>query len=317
MSETMIRIKHLENPNITTFVRGKQINIRNHEALVSIDDAKAMMSGPYGYELIGVYDNFIEYVNKIHVTVETLKQGAPDNCVMVGIPLAESKMYAWPLFTEALLAIKGREKLHIFFTLDETSAQWTQQIFEWAKNNVDKFYNISILTWSADTEMAWNRVFKITVARQLIFNFARTIESITHVWFIDADNIIPAHALENLSRVNVEASAGLYRFKAVVAGGPVVFDQLGEKNWPPTCLGQQRVEVKPDMGLVKCDWTGAGCLMLSRRIFMKYNFDWSKWIQRNGEDAWICLCAQKETGEQLVVDTSVNCGHLDDRGEIW
>lgn len=318
MSEDLIRIKHLENPNIITFVNGRQITIRNHEAQVSIEDAKAMMAGPYGYELIGVYDDFIEYVEKINKDLQTLgPTGAPLNCVMVGTPLAGEKLYSWKQYTDALLQIKGKEKLWLLFTIDVFTADWKDTVQEWCKANVDKFYNISIITWDSDKEKAWNRVFKITVGRQMIFNFARSHSNITHVWFIDSDNIIPNHALESLLCVNREASAGLYRFKSVVAGGPVVFNQMGDKTWPPTCLGEQLVKIQPNTGLIECDWTGAGCLMLSRRIFEKYNFEWSKWIQRNGEDAWICLCAQKETGQKLVVDTSINCGHLDDRGEIW
>lgn len=317
MTEEMVRIKHLENPNITTFVNGKQITIRNHEALVSLDDAKAMMSGPYGYELIGIYDDFIKYVNAIHTTSETFGNGAPSSCVLVGTPLAGSKLYAWQQFTEALLNLEGREELYLLFTIDDPNAEWTDTVRNWAKQNVDKFYNISIITWDFDKEKAWNRVFKITVGRQMIFNFARMVSDITDIWFIDSDNIVPINAYKNLSRVNSEARAGLYRFKAVISGGPVVFECLGKKNWPPTCLGKQVADAKPETGIIECDWTGAGCLMLSRKIFEKYNFDWSKWIQRNGEDAWICLCAQKETGKRLLVDTSVDCGHLDDKGTLW
>jgi hypothetical protein len=318
MSEEMVRIKHLDSPNITAFIGGKQIDIRNHEALVTREDAKAIVSGPYGYELIGVYDNFIDYVEKIHIQERDIRQmGAPLTCVLVGTSLASSKMYAWQQYTEALLNLNGREKLHLLFTIDELNQEWTKLVYDWSEKNIDMFYNISIIEWDSDKEKAWNRVFKITVGRQLIFNFARRHSDISHVWFIDSDNIVPKHALESLTRVNREATAGLYNFKSVVAGGPVVFNTYGDLTWPPTCMGEQQIKIKKDTGLTECDWTGAGCLMLSRRIFEKYNFEWSRWVQRNGEDAWICLCAQKETGERLKVDTSVFCGHLDDRGEIW
>ena len=181
----------------------------------------------------------------------------------------------------------------------------------------EDFYGITLLIWDADKSKAWNRIFRITVNRQLIFKYARTLSSVTHVWFIDSDNIIPNYALKRLLEVNREVSAGLYNFKSVVAGGPVVFNIQGDWNWPPTCLGDQQRKAKPDTGLIETDWTGAGCLLISKKIFSKYDFDWNKWVQRNGEDAWICLCAQKETGQRVIVDTSVHCDHLDDQGNIW
>jgi len=312
-----VRIKHLENPNITTFVNGKQITIRNHQAEVDIEDAKAMMSGPYGYELIGVYDNFIEYVNKIDLNIQTYKQNAPFPSVILGTPIALTKLYCWKTYTESILNLEQREKMHLVFTLDDPLSQWKEEIISWCKNNAEKFYNITTIEWDADKNMAWNRVFKITVGRQLIFNYTRSLHSASHVWFVDLDNVLPIFAYTRLSGYVREASAGLYRFKSVMGGGPVVFDGIGTKTWPPIFIGKQCSDVKPNTGTLECDWTGAGCLLLSRRIFEKYDFNWSKWIQRNGEDAWMCLCAQKETGQKLLVDTSVNCGHIDEQGHIW
>lgn len=314
----MVRIKHLENPNITTFVNNKQITIRNHEAEVSLEDAKAMMTGPFGYELIGVYDDFIEYIKKIQLQIRTLKtQSAPFTNVLVGTPLAGHKLYSWKSYTDALLALDGKEKLHLCFTIDDPSASWKDQVYEWSKKNLKNFFNITIIEWDSDFNKAWNRVFKITVGRQIIFNFARSHSDISHVWFIDSDNIVPSFALTRLLTHSREATAGLYRFKSVMGGGPVVFNEEGDRTFPPSGLGKQNPAAAPDTGLIECDWTGAGCLLLSRKIFEKYDFSWSKWIQRNGEDAWICMMAQKETGEKLLVDTSVNCGHLDELGKIW
>ncbi len=314
----LIRIKHLENPNMTTFIGGHQINIRNFEAAVSLEDARLMVSGPYGYELIGVYDNFIEYINKIKLTYTNLKTlSAPFEHVILGTPLAGSKLYSWKAYTDALLALENKEKIHLLITIDNPYAQWRDDIFTWAKTYVNKFYNISIGIWDSDKEKAWNRVFKITVGRQMIFNFTRSHSDVTHVWFVDSDNIIPSFALKRLLSHSRDITAGLYNFKSVIKGGAVVFNQVGEKQFPPTVLGQQNAEVKPNTGTIECDWTGAGCLLISRKIFMKYDFAWTKWTQRNGEDAWICLMGQHETGKQVLCDTSVACGHMDERGTIW
>lgn len=316
MSE-LVRIKHLENPNITTFVNGKQINIRNFEASVELEDAKAMMQGSFGYELIGVYDNFLEYVNKIEILITNFGTSAPFEKVILATPLAGQKLYSWNQYTEKLLNLELRENIHIVLTIDEPSSSWKDEVFLWAKENESKFAGISIIEWDSDKNQAWNRVFKITVGRQLIFNFVRTLSDVTHIWFVDSDTLPPSFALKRLLSHNRDHVAGFYRFKSVIAGGPVIFNGRGDVNWPPTCLGDQVTQLDTPDNLIECDWTGAGCLLLSKKIYETFNFDWNKWIQRNGEDAWICLYAQKLTGRKLLVDLTVNCQHIDELGEVW
>jgi hypothetical protein len=313
----LIQIKHLESPNITTFVNGKQIEIRNHSAFVDRETAKAMMEGPFGYELVGIYDNFLEFTNNIPVNLTEFEGlAAPDSTVIVATPLAGHKLYSWARLTESFLASESKRRLHIVFTIDDPNAEWRKSVEDWAQANVHNFKKITIIIWDHDAIMAWNRVFKITVGRQLIFNYARTTDA-SHLWFVDSDTIHKGDALPKLLSHNRDCVSGLYHFKSVMGGGPVVFDGQGDRTMPPSCLGKQRVEVKPNSGLYEVDWTGAGSLLVTKKIFSRYNFNWSKWIQRNGEDAWLCMMAQHETKQKTLVDTSVHAVHLDESGREW
>lgn len=313
-----VTVRHLDSPNITTFIDGKAINVRDYLAEVDIDDARKLVSGNWGYELEGVYDNFQEYVKNIEVSSKEFGKSAfHEKYVLAAIPLTAHKTYSWVPLSRSLEAFEDKSNIRLVFLVDtRVEADWSDLI-EWSKRHFQDFHGISIIFWDADTNMAWNRVFKITVARQLAFNFAKFFTEATHVWFIDSDVILPPYSLSRLLSHKRDHVAGYYNFKAIGGGQAVVYNGYGTKNWPPTFLGEQQVQVKPDSGLVECDWTGAGCLLLSRRIFEKYDFEWSPWIQRNGEDAWICLCAQKETDQKLLVDTSVYGKHLDEEGKEW
>lgn len=313
-----VTIRHLESPNITTFIDGKQINIKNHQAVVDRDIAKKIVSGNWGYELVGVYEDFNQYVQNIQVDVEDLGKSPNDgDFVLLTVPLALHKFYSWEKFSEAILAFENKANIRLAFFLDTRNKDEWSDLIRWSKRHFSKFHGVSIIMWDSDANMAWNRVFKITVGRQLAFNFAKHFTTATHLWFIDSDVILPPHSLSTLLSHKREHVAGLYNFKSVAGGQAVVFNKKGEKTWPPTYLGEQQTQVVANSGLVECDWTGAGCLLLSRKIFEKYSFEWSKWIQRHGEDAWICLCAQNETGQKLLVDTSVFGGHMDEEGNIW
>ncbi len=319
IKEGYVRIKHLDSPNITTYVDGKAIHIKNHEAIIDIPTAKKIMEGPWGYELVDVYDDFIKYVNEISIeeNIFTGKNNDSDIDVAISIPLAGHKVYSWDKLSQSFLSLSNKEITRIIFTVDEIDNDWVKTLEKWADKNKNSFRAIHILKWDHNKEKAWNRVFKITVGRQLIFNLARTLNSVSHIWFVDSDIIHRPNDLQKLLSHNTTHVAGLYNFKSIGFGGPVVFNAKGNKEFPFNCLGDQCRDVKPETGTAQADWTGAGSLLLSREIYMDLNFDWSKWIQRHGEDAYICLLAQKKTGNQTIVDTNVHPEHLDEDGKGW
>lgn len=312
-----VRICHLENPNITTFIDGQQIEIRNHEATVDIDIARRMMVGPFGYELKGVYDDFKKYTDEIEVIVDTYGKFEKQNdCVLLCTPMTAHKVYSWKKYSDALLNLEYKEKIRLVFVFDTLKNDDWHEFTEWTQRHTKEFNGVSIIYWDADLNMAWNRVFKITVARQLILNYAKTTEA-SHIWFVDSDNLLPTDALPKLLSHNRPATAGFYRFKSIEAGGPVVFNAQGTKITPFNCLGDQQVSVSENTGTYEVDWTGAGCLLISREVFTVFTFDWNSWIQRHGEDAYICLFAQRLTGKQVLLDTSVYTKHLDESGKEW
>ncbi len=317
VSQENIRIKHLDHPNIMTYVNGKQITIKNHNAVVDRETAKAIMSGPHGYELVGVYDDFLEYVNSIETNIHAYGNFDSDEHVLIATPLSGQKIYSWEEYSNSLLKINNAENISIVIVIDDPAASWKKIIEQWAKRNADRFKTIALIYWNSDKEMAWNRVFKITVARQIIFNYAKTLNKFSHIWFVDSDTIHEHDALERLLSHNKTHTAGAYNFKSVLTGGAVLFNAEGEKHWPPTSLGEQQIKIDNNLDTIEVDWSGAGSLLLSKEIFLNSDFDWSKWIQRHGEDAYICLFAQNITGQKLLVDLRVKPKHIDESGKVW
>lgn len=313
-----IRVKHLENPNMMVYVGDKIVKIQNHQAIVELETAKELMAGNNGYELIGVYEDFISYVNEIPITVKSWGDFSIGDGTDVAIctPLAGHKIYSWDKLQESYLNQTKRELCRLIFTVDDPTTEWVKDIEGWCEENQDKFKSIHIIKWDHNDSMAWNRVFKITVGRQIIFNFVRDLPS-THIWFIDSDTIHKNNALEKLLSHDTTHVAGLYNFKSVIKGGPVVFKARGDTVFPYNCLGDQQLNVTPETGTYEVDWTGAGSLLVSREIFSSINFDWSKWIQRHGEDAFLCMRAQDITGHKLIVDTDVHALHIDEEGNAW
>lgn len=317
VSQDQIHIKHLDHPNIMTFVNGKKIVIKDHHAVVDREIAKAMMSGPNGYELIGIYDDFNEYVRNIETSITAYGNFDDNEHVLIATPLAGQKIYSWDEYSDSLIKLDNVENTSLVITIDDPEARWKDVIESWAKRHSNKFKTIALIYWNSDKEMAWNRVFKITVARQIIFNYARHLNRFSHIWFIDSDNIHKPDALNRLLSHNRTHTAGIYNFKNVIAGGPVLFNAVGKKKWPPNSLGDQQLEIDKEKDTMEVDWSGAGSLLLSKEIFLNHSFNWSRWIQRHGEDAYICLLAQEITGKQLLVDLNVNPYHLDESGKKW
>lgn len=300
-----------------TYVNGKQITIKNHHAVVDRETAKAIMSGPHGYELIGVYDDFIQYTKDIETNIKAYGNFDGEEHVLIATPLSGQKIYSWDEYSNSLLNLNNVENTSLVITIDDPESDWKKTIEDWALRNKDKFKTISLIYWNSDKEMAWNRVFKITVARQMIFNYARSLNKFSHIWFVDSDNIHEPDALDKLLSHNKTHVAGIYNFKSVMAGGPVAFNSKGTVAWPPVNFGDQQTQIKPNSGLHEVDWTGAGSLLLSKEIFLACDFIWNKWSQRHGEDAYICLYAQRLTGNKLLVDTSVHPHHMDESGKMW
>lgn len=191
-AEDLVTIKHLDSPNITTFIDGQQINIRNHQAVVNRAIAKKVVEGNWGYELVGVYEDFHNYVHNIEVDTEEVGRPAKDGeYTLLCVPLALHKTYSWPKLSETFLNFENKSNIRLAFFLDTRKIEDWSDLIEWSKRHFQDFHGVSIIFWDADANMAWNRVFKITVGRQLAFNFARFFTSASHLWFIDSDVLLP------------------------------------------------------------------------------------------------------------------------------
>jgi hypothetical protein len=77
----------------------------------------------------------------------------------------------------------------------------------------------------------------------------------------------------------------------------------------------ESVDEWDDNGMVECDATGCGCLMVEASVFRKLKNPWFRFYKHPdngmviGEDVGFCQDA-KALGYKIFVDTSVPAGHL-------
>ncbi|MBI2982279.1 MAG: hypothetical protein HYY44_08345 [Deltaproteobacteria bacterium] len=129
----------------------------------------------------------------------------------------------------------------------------------------------------------------------------------THLFFVDADILLPSDALMRLLEANAPIVSGLYH-KRIPPHEPMAFTQ-GKKGIEPIGLkGPHLREV---------EMVGAGCLLIQRKVFEKIPFPWfeSRWSKTGhlSEDFHFCRKARK-AGFEILVDRKVRPLHIEPMG---
>lgn len=147
-------------------------------------------------------------------------------------------------------------------------------------------------------------------------------------FFLDSDLVLPNDALEKLLRHNLPIVGGLYWRRH-----PQVFPEMfrfkpGTNSFEPF----KQHEIRP--GLNKVDGTGAGCLLVHRRVFESLKsvvrerelpvggkttkfHEFFRWTigdtegdyRQTSEDLYFSAIARRK-GFEIYVDASVQCTHI-------
>lgn len=136
-----------------------------------------------------------------------------------------------------------------------------------------------------------------------------------YIFFIDYDVIPPPNALTRLRSLNVDIAAGVYHLKQVPSA-PLIFVE----GWPG---GFEDYELGD---LVKADGVGMGCTLIKADVFRNMEEPWFKTVPGHSddmkwttpsmtEDIYFCRKA-KDAGFEVIVDTGVQCGHVDSAAHI-
>ncbi len=190
---------------------------------------------------------------------------------------------------------------------------------EWALN----FKNLRM---PEGTQVFFSRGMPIDVTRDQLTEdvFKRGFE---WLFFLDSDVILPQTAVVDLLSHNKPLISGVYDAKKKEGFFPAVWrgvDVDGEGKFAPITQFGGRI--------IEADVTGAGCLLVNRRILEGIRaktdlpfFYWTKDRAKRvvdafeypdkrmafvSEDFYFCLLAKACTGEPLLVDTEIRCGHI-------
>ena len=132
-----------------------------------------------------------------------------------------------------------------------------------------------------------------------------------YIFFVDYDVAVPANALVKLLSLKVDVAAGVYHLKQVPSY-PLIYVQ----GW------QQAFEDYEYGDLIKADGVGMGCTLIKMSVFDKLEPPYFKtvpgYVEGNPnavlphmtEDIYFCQKA-KAAGFDIIVDTSIQCGHVD------
>lgn len=124
----------------------------------------------------------------------------------------------------------------------------------------------------------------------------------THVLFVDADMQFPPHALRQLVEHDLPIVGGLCHNRRPPYN-PIVVRKLPEG-------GAAFLYDLPERGLVECDFTGAGFLLIKREVFEAIGSSkwWSLVEEMPSEDFSFCHRA-RAAGYKIAVDCGLDIGH--------
>lgn len=131
-------------------------------------------------------------------------------------------------------------------------------------------------------------------------------------WLVDCDVVPPPTALSSLILQQKDFMGGWYHAKEVPPNMPT--------RWPTAVLQGHIAQYfdKPANSVHMVDFTGLGCVLVSRRLFEKVEFrdDMSRIIQTNfGEELFsddsseFCFDAAR-LGHRIYMNGDVVCGHV-------
>ena len=167
----------------------------------------------------------------------------------------------------------------------------------WAQT-VDYVHTVRFFKFHARTS--------VDVARnQIVQSFMASTAS--HLLMIDDDVVPSANALEKLVSDDKDIVSGAYPGTM----RPVL---------PPYLRAVRNGEFVAGKGLEQVDYVGAGCLMVTRRVFLKMNRPWFKLEINHSrerlitpEDFYFCEAARAQ-GFEIWVDFDVHCEYFKTMG---
>jgi hypothetical protein len=148
-----------------------------------------------------------------------------------------------------------------------------------------------VLTGLVTVEMAY-----VDRARNAIVTQALQLDA-THLFWLDQDVVVPPDAVMRLLAHGEPVAAGIYR----------------RRSEPHEMLAYElepfRMLELPLDTTVRVPGIHMGCTLVATWVYRRLEGDWYRDSPEQGEDVWFCR-RLAELGLDVLVDTSVRCGHI-------
>jgi hypothetical protein len=175
-----------------------------------------------------------------------------------------------------------------------------------------------------DIELQFFIGYTVVQARNRIVEFSLK-HNFDYTFFIDADVILPEHALAALLKLNKDISCGWYCMKTEEEKKTVLFKLEADKKRMSPIL----VDDLPKEPIIEIDGAGFGCVLVKNTVFQAVLDEQKRIAEANNmsfliplafeyqdrltwsqsEDIDFCLKA-KRLGYKIFADLSVFCGHI-------
>lgn len=159
-----------------------------------------------------------------------------------------------------------------------------------------------------------NSGHNIDCLRNSLTDIALHNEDCSHIFFIDADVVLPPYALIRMLRRNVDVVTGIYTMKVP----PYVPLAIQRPERPDgSRLYNYYINLNNNLmnKFFRIDAMGAGCMLIKREVLVEMGPPWFKFVHREhgmssiGEDIFF-FDRIKKHGFELWLDTTIQCDHI-------
>lgn len=131
-----------------------------------------------------------------------------------------------------------------------------------------------------------------------------------YIFFVDADMVFPPDALVKLLKQDKEIISGVYcaRNKPFL---PIL------RMWAEKDKKKALILVDYPRGKIfKVGATGAGCLLIKKKVLEDLKEPWFKWDDELSEDLYFCFMATQK-GYDIWAHGGVECGHIAEQAFVF
>ncbi|RLI76734.1 hypothetical protein DRP04_12395 [Archaeoglobales archaeon] len=185
---------------------------------------------------------------------------------------------------------------------------WGNVSLEWVETTYGPLRFIPQPDFKKSTRLA-RGILNLDTERNMLVELALEDPTVTHILFLDTDNIIespkdPNQALRMLLSCNAPIASGLYRAKKPKGEYPYAM-------WVKNPHGEGYLPIAKWTGnWIKVDVIGFGFVLIKREVFEKVPKPWFQWKERApSEDFFFCEKVAKY-GYEVRVLTDVKLSHV-------